>query len=442
MPNGARPMKIFLTIWIGQVVSTLGSALTNFGISLWVLKHTHSTTAFAVSMIFATLPGILLSPLAGILADKWDRRIAMMVSDSGAGLSSLILVLLAGTGHLELWGVYVLMGLSSAFGTLSWPAFTAVTSILVPKEQLGRASGLVQSGEAASMILAPALGAFLLVFGGLQLLVLLDVCSFAIALTTLAIVRVPKPPHTTEEGPKPSLWKQLSFGWRYIKERPGLLGLLVFFLLVNFTTGFANVLFGPLAVSLYDEKFYGLIGSTFGVAMLIGTIIMGVWGGPKKKVYGVLGFSYAMAASQMMMVLAPSRVLFLATAFLMMLVAPIMNGCSQAIWQAKVALDIQGRVFAVRRMIAWFTSPIAFAVAGPLADRVFEPGMRAHGALSPALGPLFGTGAGAGIRVMMVSAGVALAIVASISLLHPRIRNVEMELADAVREEPTLVMAK
>jgi len=424
-------MKTFFTIWFGQVISSLGSGLTNFGITVWVLKTTGSTTAFATAMIFATLPGILLSPIAGTLADRWDRRTAMIVSDFGAGLSSLVLALLVMTGNLHLWGIYALMGVSSAFNTLSWPAFTASTSILVPKEHLGRASGLVQAGEAASMIVTPALGAFLLVKGGLQALVIIDVVSFALAIGALLLIRISKPAPTSEPQPQQSFFREAFYGWRYIKARPGLFGLMAFFFLVNFVAGFANVLYGPLTLALYDEQFLGVVGSTIGIAMLVGTIIMGVWGGPKKKVYGIIGFSLAIGFGLLIMILPATRPTLLASAALMMVFTPIMNGCSQAIWQRKVALDVQGRVFAIRRMIAWFPAPLSFALAGPLADRVFGPGLMPKGNLAPALGPIFGTGEGAGVRVMMVCAGLLMFVVAGASLLNPRVRNVEQELPDA-----------
>src|SRR5690349_16819930 len=141
--SGRSGVTTFLTIWVGQCVSILGSALTNFGIGVWIYDKTHLTTAFAFAALFSSLPAVLLSPIAGALADRWNRRTAMLVSNIGAGLSSLALALLAVSGSVNLFALYAVMAMNSAFGTLMWPAMTAATSILVPKKHLGRANGLL-----------------------------------------------------------------------------------------------------------------------------------------------------------------------------------------------------------------------------------------------------------------------------------------------------------
>jgi MFS family permease len=431
-----RNFRTFLIIWFGQCVSTLGSGLTNFGIGVWIFQQTHSTTSFALSALFTALPGVLASPFAGSLVDRWDRRVAMIVSAGGAGIASLILALLVLSGRLDLWEIYALMAVSSIFSTLTFPAISAITSTLVVDKHLGRANGLLQFNEAASMILTPALAAWIMATAhgrGLQWLVILDVVSFVVAIAALSLARTPALERKAQQV-KTSLLAGALDGWRFIVARKGLLGLLLFFLVINFSLPLASVMFTPLVLTFFDVKALGWVESFSGIGMLAGTIVLGIWGGPKRRVYGVLGFGALGCSTMCLIGLPPSVTVFAISLGTMMAIFPVVNASSQAIWQRKVPIDMQGRAFAIRRMIAWCMSPLAFALAGPLADKVFEPAMMPGGALAGSLGQIFGTGPGAGIRVIFVAMGALSTIAALLWLAHPRIRNVETELPDAVNE--------
>lgn len=424
--------RTFLTIWIGQMVSVLGSGLTGFGIGVWVFQKTGSATAMSLIALATSLPGVLLSPVSGVLVDRWNRRTALLVSEIGAGVASTLLAALALSGHIEIWHIYVLTGLSSAFAVLSWPAMSAAITTLLPKVQFGRANGLVQGAEAASFVLSPILGAFMFAKFGLLGLLVADVVSFGVMILALLSVRIPNPPKSEEAlEKKPSIWKEVPFGFTYIFARKGLLGLLCFFLLINLFGGLAGILWTPLLLSLYSPLVTGNVMSSLGIGMLIGTAIMGAWGGPKRRIHGVLGFCLISTLGSIGMALPPSPWLYGALGAFFMASMPIVNASSQAIWQSKVAPEVQGKVFAARRMIAWFTTPLAALVAGPLADKVFEPAMRPGGTLSTALGPMLGTEKGAGIRLIFVIAGFATAAACLVAYAIPKIRNVEDDIPDA-----------
>ncbi|MGD8814610.1 MAG: MFS transporter, partial [Anaerolineales bacterium] len=170
----ARGMITFSIVWLGQCVSVIGSGLTSFALGVWIFERTGSVTQFALIGLFAALPRVLLSPLAGALVDRWDRRRAMILSDTGAGLSTLLLVLLLFSNRLEIWHIYLIVGTSAAFSTIQWPAYTAATTLLVAKKNLGRANGMVQFGLAASEILAPALAGVLILTVQLEGVILID----------------------------------------------------------------------------------------------------------------------------------------------------------------------------------------------------------------------------------------------------------------------------
>lgn len=429
--SGLRGFRAFLLIWIGQSVSLVGSSLTGFALGVWVYQRTGSVTRFALISLFTALPGIVFSPVAGALVDRWDRRSAMVLSDSGAAACTLAVALLLLAGRLEVWHIYVAMALGSTFSAFQWPAYSAATSLLVPKEHLGRSSGMVQMSEAIAQILSPVVAGVLMGVIGIQGIILVDVATFLFALGTLLVVRVPRPPATSEgTASRGSLLHEAVFGWTYIRARPGLLGLLLFFAATNFASGIVGVVFTPLVLSFAAVGVLGLLMSVGGLGFLAGSLTMSAWGGPRRRIVGILGAS-ALSGVVLFAAGFPPRVWILGTAaFLYFFSLPITNGCSQAIWLSKTAPDVQGRVFAVRRMIAWASLPLAYVIAGPLADRVFEPLLAEGGRLAGSVGRIIGVGAGRGIGLMFIVLGVVILLAVLAASLHPRVRNVDTELPD------------
>ncbi len=428
-------MRTFLVIWFGQLVSTLGSGLTGFALGVWIYQETGSTTLFAFNLLAFAVPNLLVSPFAGALVDRWDRRRIMILSDTGAGLSTLVVAVLYFSGGLEVWHVYILTALNSAFSAFQWPAYSAVTTLLVPKSQLGRAGGMVQIGEAISALASPAIAGVLFVTVGIQGVVMVDFATYLIAILTLLVVRVPRPP-ATEAGAegKGSLLHEAAYGWRYITARRGLLGLLIIFAATNFLTSLWNPLLPPMILEMSSPAMLGYLASVVGVGMLLGTLVMSAWGGPKRRIHGVLAFLMISGVFQMLLGVSPSLVLIAIAGFGAMFTMPIINGSSQAIWQTKVAPDVQGRVFAVRRMIAWSAMPLAYLVAGPLADRVFNPLLVEGGALAASVGQVLGVGPARGTGLLFVVTGLLSILAAAAGYLYPHIHYLEDELPDAMPE--------
>ena len=429
-------IRIFSVIWFGQLISTVGSGLTSFALGVWIYEQTGSTTLYAMSILAFTLPTLIMSPIAGALVDRWDRRWAMILSDTGAGLSTLVVWLLLTNDNLQIWHIYVATVFNAAFSTFQWPAYSAVTTLLVPKKHLGRAGGMVQIGEAVSQLISPVVAGALFVATGLNGIILIDFVTFGIAVLTLLAVRVPSP-EATEEGQegKGSLLQEAAFGWKYITARPGLTGLLAYFAAINFASGFFGPLLVPMMLDLADPDAMGLVFSVVGLGMLAGTLIMSAWGGPKRRILGILLPGAAMGFFTIFMGLRPSLVLISASGFLMMLFMPILNGSSQALWQSKTAPDIQGRVFAVRRMFAWIAQPLAIILAGPLVERVFRPLMEEGGRLAPSVGRLIGVGPSRGTGLMLMVMGVFVIVISVVAYAYPRLRLVEAESPDFVSDD-------
>jgi MFS family permease len=304
----------------------------------------------------------------------------------------------------------------------------------VPKEQYGRANGFVQLGEALTQIAGPALAGFFYVTIKLGNMALIDFATYIFAVTLMILfVRIPRP-QQTEDGikAKGSMWQEMRFGWDYIMERKGLLSLLIFFLAINFFGGIMGPLITPLILDNWKADTLGYLSTVMGVGMLAGTLVMSAWGGGKRKIYTLLGASLVSAIFLTAVGLRISILLIAVCGFGFMFTMPLLNASSQAIWQSKVAPDVQGRVFAVRRTIAWSTGLIAPLLAAPLADYVFKPGMAQGGALASFLGPIVGVGANHGVGVLISLLGILTGVVSVIAFFVRPIRNVEIDLPDQV----------
>jgi MFS family permease len=427
-------MRAFFTIWFGQLVSLVGSQLTGFALGVWVYDQTHSVSLIALTQVALSAPFVLFSPLAGVLADRWNRRTAMIVSDFGAGLAVLAAAILYISHSLQPWMVIPINFSIAVFNSLMWPAFTASVTLLVPKEQYGRANGFVQLGEALPQIAGPAIAGALYVAIRLGNMALIDFATYLFSVVVMLLfVRIPNPPRTADgHQAKGSIWKEMGFGWHYIVRRKGLLSLLLFFLSINFLAGIMQPLFIPLILDNWPADVLGYISTILGVGMLVGTLAMSAWGGGKRKVYTLLGAGVVGGFFLAAIAFSATIPLLAICGFGFMFTIPLMNASSQAIWQAKVAPDVQGRVFAVRRTIAWSSQIVAPLLAGPLADSVFKPGMSAGGFLVPIFGPLVGVGSNHAIGLLIGLLGFLSTVVSVVALLVPVIRNVEVDLPDHV----------
>lgn len=430
----ASGWKTFGLMWLGQLVSLIGSGLTRFALALWVYERTGSATQLTLITVFAFLPGLLAAPFAGALVDRWDRRWVMFWSDLGPALGTLAVVLLIRAEALQIWHIYLVAALASVFNTFQWPAYIASTTLLVPRKELGRANGMIQFGHASADVVAPILAGLLIATVGLDGVILIDFGTFLFAAATLLLVRIPRPQASAAgRAAKGSLLSEAAYGWTFIRERPGLLGLLFYFAMINLVISTATVLVTPLVLSFASPQVLATVLSTASAGLLTGSVIMAVTGGPRPRIHGVLAFGLLLGVALVLAGLRPDARLVSVALFLLMSGAPIINGSSQAIWQAKVPPDVQGRVFAVRRLIAQFTAPLGFLCAGPLADYVFQPLLAPGGPLAGSVGRVLGVGPGRGIGLIYATLALLPILTSLWGYAQPRLRRVEAELPDAVR---------
>lgn len=409
-PSG---MFAFTVVWVGQAVSLLGTEMSAFALTIWAYELTGKATALALAGFFHVTPLLILSPFAGAIVDRSNRKLMMMLSDLGSGVATIGILVIFFTGRLELWHLFVANAITGTFQTFQWPAYSAAITMIVPKKHYARAHAMNELAGNTSGIFAPLLAGALLPFMGLGGILTIDVVTFTVAIGALLVVVIPQP-KTTQEGleSRGSIWKESVYGFRYIFKRPSLLGLQTVFMIGNFFASIAYTLQAPMILARTNSNslIFGSVQTAGAVGGVIGGLLMSAWGGTRKKVHGVLtGWAISGLLGFTVIGLGQGLPVWATGAFLGAATIPLINSSNQAIWQAKVAPDLQGRVFATRRLIAWFINPIATLLAGPLADFVFEPAMSEPSFLSSNFSWLVGYGAGAGMALIMVFCGLAMA---------------------------------
>lgn len=439
-------MKAFTLVWLGQVISLTGTAMTAFAISVWAWKTTGSATDLSMVAFFNFAPTIIMCPVAGALVDRWNRKLSMAVSDIMSGIGTLIMLVLYIAGHLEIWHLCVLGLLSGTFQAFQWPAYQAAISTMMPKEQYGRASGMMAVAQNGSGIIAPLIAGAVVDSRGLMPVFAFDIVSLCVALALLGYAEVPRP-QTSSVGTEAhgSLWKETVFGWQYIVARRPLLWLQLSFFVCNLLSSVCLTLWNPMILARTNDssRILGIVNTVSAIGGVAGGAIMTAWGGPRRRIAGVLcGMVLLSILGIMLMGLGRTLPVWLVSGFLGSFIVPLVNGSNDAIWQSKVPHDVQGKVFGTRMMIAQVSVPISMLVAGPLADRVFEPAMMPGGKWAPIFGSLTGVGRGAGMALMYVCFGAASLAVAVAGSAVRDVRCVETLLPDYVPyvgEEPVPV---
>jgi MFS transporter, DHA3 family, macrolide efflux protein len=432
--NRPAGMAAFIVIWIGQIVSILASSMTQFGLTIWMYQQTQSATAMGLMQVFFITPFLIMSPFAGVMVDRYNRKLMMMVSDLVAVLATAGLFVLMVLGRLEFWHLYIAAALNGIGNTFQWPAYSAAIGSMIPKEQLGRVNGLMSLMEAGPGVVAPLLAGALLPLIKLSGIMAIDVLTFFFAVGALALVAIPQP-RQSAEGKKAqgNMLKEAAYGFRYIFARPSLLGLQLVFFFGNLFAGISMTVFAPMVLAKTNQNslIFGTVQTAGAIGAIAGGLLMSAWGGFKRRVHGVLGghiFSGLLGTA--ILGLKFGFPAWIGGMVMGALSIPLINGSNQAIWQSKVAPDLQGRVFSARRLIAWFTNPIAPIIGGTLADFVLEPAMKGGGFLPHAFGWLVGTGPGAGMGLLICICGVVISLVGLVGYSFSPVRHAEDLLPD------------
>jgi MFS family permease len=424
-------MRNFTILWFGQLVSTIGSYMTVFALMIWVWQQTESATTLALVTFFSQLPRIFITPIAGIIVDRFHRKRLMLLGDVVALLSTLAVGLLYFTGMLHIWHLYLVVALYGCFGQLQTLAYSASIALLVTKQHYTRAESMISMVGYSGAIFSPILAGSLYPIIGIAGIIVIDLLTFAAGFVTLILTAIPQP-----DGEKSDLnqftWQNLTFGFRYIFGKPALIAMVIAFTLFAIPGDIGKALYNPmiLARSGGDAQVLGFVTTAAGIGGVVGAILLGIWGGFQRRIHGMLlGFA-GTGLFKVVLGIGQTPLVWAAAHFCATLPIPMFYSSSNAIWYAKVPPNLQGRVLAADQMIGLMVGTVAPLVAGPLADFVFEPAMQPGGRLAAIFAPLVGTGAGAGIALLYVLTAILMLLVGVGGYAFRTLREVETLIPD------------
>ena len=366
----------FFTVWGGQAFSLFGSALVQFALVWWLTRETGSATVLATATLVALLPQVVLGPFAGTLVDRWNRRIIMMVADASIALFTLLLFYLFATGQVHLWHIYAILAIRSLGGAFHGPAMTASTSLMVPSKHLARVAGANQTLQGLLSIFAPPLGALLIELISTQNVLLIDVGTAALAVLPLFFIPIPQPARHAQQASgeieKTSYMQDLREGFAYVAKWKGLLGLIILAMTLNFLLVPATSLLPLVVTRVFNGGVaeLGWVESLFGVGVITGGVLLGIWGGFKRRIItsfsGVIGIGLGIVLVGL--IPANAFYLLLAAYFMVGFMQVFANGPLTAIMQSTVNPDMQGRVFSLLGAGSIAMMPLGLLIAGPISD--------------------------------------------------------------------------
>jgi amino acid adenylation domain-containing protein len=439
-PAGVQPsFRRFFPVALTQLVSSVGSALTEFAVPLWVYLETGSVLNFALMAVVGLVPGLLTAPIAGAIIDRSSRRRVMLAGDVAAFTIQLVFGLLLWTGNLAVGAIYPLLGCLSVALTFQRLAYMTAVPQLVPKRYLGHAFGMVQLGGSTGQLLVPIFAVGLLSGIGLGGILALDVASYAVAVVVLLVVRFPA---TMAWRRKESLGAELLGGLRYALGHRGFRGMLLFFVVLNVFLSPMLLMFGPLVLSFAELGDVGRISFLGGVGAFTGALVMIVWGGPRRqRLRGVLLCSLALGAFCLVIGLRADLTVIAIGVCGMLGWVTLLNGIYFTVVQVKVPQRFHGRVLAMNTLIAWSTLPIGYGLVAPYAAKLLDPLLAEDGALAPTVGAVIGTGPGRGIGFMYVLFGAAILVLTLIAMRVPALARFDEEVPDAIADDLVGVQA-
>lgn len=376
-PPGEKTQSLrpFLILWTGQAASLFGSQLVQFALIWWLTQETGSATILALASLVGLLPQVVLGPFVGVLVDRWNRRRTMLAADGTVALATAVLALLFWLGQIAVWHVFMLLFIRSLAGAFHWPAMQASTSLMVPAEHLARIQGLNQTLNGALNIVSAPLGALLLAVLPIQGVLAIDLVTAAIGMFILFFTRVPQPVKQGNGGNgrfHSEFKADMVAGLRYIWSWPALMLLMGMAMMINLVLSPAFSLLPILVTSHFGGEALqlGFMQSAFGLGLLLGGLLLGTWGGFRKRVFTSLLGLVGMGLATLFLGVVPANMFTLAAVafFLVGVNNSLVNGPIFAVFQATIAPEMQGRVFTLIGSLSAGMAPIGLIIAGPVAD--------------------------------------------------------------------------
>ncbi len=391
----------FLILWMTQSFSQLGSSMTSFALIIWSYQEKGSALTTALLSVCSYAPYVVMSILSGALSDRWNKKITMLACDSFAACSTVAILVLLQMNKLEIWHLYCLNALNGLMNTIQQPASDVVISLLTPSRHYQKASGMRSFSNSLVNILTPVFAAALLAWFGIQAVIAFDLFTFFIAFVSLLFfVKVPKIPH--QEKREESVLQSAKSGLLYLKKNRGILDLILFLAAINLTASVYNAAFPAMVLSREGggEAALGIVNTTMGIALLIGSAVASALPAPESRVRMVCNtLLLSMGTENFILAFGKTVPIWCIGVVLGWICIPIMNANLDVILRSKIPLSMQGRVYSARNTLQFFTIPVGYFLGGWLVDRVFEPFMASQSGDS-FLTVLFGGGKGSGAALL------------------------------------------
>lgn len=418
-----REMRTFLLLWITQSFSSFGSAMTSYSLVIWSYTQKGSALMTALLMVSTYTPYVILSIFAGALSDRWNKKATMLVCDSVAAVSTVVMFILLKNGLLEIWHLYLINAVNGLMNTVQSPASEVAVSRILPKQHYQRVGGLRYFSNALNSIFVPVIATAVIGLFGLTAVVAIDLATFSAAFLVLALaIKIPEPGINAENGnaenqaEKASLLDSVKGGISFLKNERGLFCMIMFLSSINLIASIYSAALPAMVLSRSygGEKALGMVNSVIGISMLIGSVLASAVPAPKNRVRTIfLCLFISMGTENIMLALGHSPLVWCVGGFLGYIVVPMMSTNLDAIMRLRVPDEIQGRVYSVRNTFQFFTIPAGYFLGGFLVDKVFEPFM-ARFAAGTFLERVFGSGKGSGAALLffvIAFAGVAVCII-------------------------------
>ncbi len=415
--------KSFYLLWLSDFIASIGHGISSFALSVYVFHLTNLATSVSMVMLAAFLPSLLLTPFAGVLADRYDRRLLLILGDGISGLSIFIMFLLYRLANLTLWHIYVCVAFSSIFTSLIQPAMRATVTDLVPPENFTKAASLFQLSQGGKFLISPFISGLLMKYYNLSIPLLIDVLTIVFTILAVCIIRKQIGKPETKKIVTKKLKEDFMEGWTFVKDNQGILVLMLLVTGITFYLGFLQTLFTPMMLSIADEKTLGMVQSIAATGILISSVLLNMFHRVRNHLK-MLSLALTLTGTLIILLgLTTNIMTILIIVFLFFCSLPPANASIEVLMRSAIPNETQGRVWGILSTISQTGYLLAYAVAGPLADLV-NPLFVANGKLSETiLGSIIGVGPGRGIGLLFVISGIFILIISN--LIH-RIHSIRV----------------
>ena len=421
-------MKNFYKLWLGELISNIGSGMTAFALSVYVYEKTGSVSYISLITLLSFMPSIILSPIGGLLADRYDRRLLMIIGDLFSGLGLIYILWNIQAGEKSIVPIFLGITFSSIFTSLLEPSYRATLTDILDEENYAKASGLIHAAGSAKYLISPVIAGMILSVADIRVILLLDILTFIT--TCLMIFLVRKSMNSEMQNYKKDSFKGLLEGLFIIKENRGVYSLVIIMFFVCFFMGFIQILIRPMILALSSVKTAGMMESLCAAGLLIGSLWIGI-AGIKKNYSKILAVACFFCGIFMSMTGVNENLAIIGiSTFLFFSTLPFMNSCADVLVRVSIPNELQGRVWGLISLITQMGTVAAYIISGVMADYVFEPMFNKNGILVENIGIIIGTGKGRGIGFMLILSGIGMLIMAIVIWKNGEIREVSEKCVD------------